>query len=343
MNPRKISTLLVMSALASLTPLMASADVVPEEPEEAADETADAETARRARVYARFEGGTVTVGEIEDAINAQSPFMRERFRERSALVELAQSLVRARLLAQEAERRGIDERAVVSQRVKQGMVQLLLQQRFPEDEGRAAVTDADVRAYYDAHSSEFGRPEMVRAAHIRLANREDADAILEEVRAADVAEFRELARRHSLDAATKLSGGDLRFFTRDGRPAGARTEDDPVNEEIVQVAFSLEELGQVSDPVEIRDGFHLVKLTGRRAERLTPFDRAEAGIRSRLWRERRQEAIEEFVNSLREATPPEINRERMLAIELETDEVSADISGAETTMAPSAMEAPAEE
>ena len=112
------------------------------------------------------------------------------------------------------------------------------------------LTDEEIQAYYDAHADEFSRPEMVRASHILLASRDDAEELLNEARDADARGFRQLAREHSIDTETKLRGGDLRYFTRDGRAAGAREDDTPVDATLVEAAFGVEEVGGVArEPV----------------------------------------------------------------------------------------------
>ncbi|MCB9631490.1 MAG: peptidyl-prolyl cis-trans isomerase [Sandaracinus sp.] len=278
----------------------------------------EADEARRARVYATIGDVRITVGRIEDEIAAMSPFLRARYRDAAKLRELADSLVRFELLAREAESAGYGDRPVVTRSVKQAIVQNLIKTEFDERITRESVTAEEVQAYYDAHAEEFGRPEMVRASHVLLATREEAQALLEEARAADARQFRELARRHSIDTETKLRGGDLRYFTRNGLPAGAREDDTPVDPAIVEATFSLGDVGSVvTEPIAVGEHWSLVKLTGRRAAEQRTVEQASEGIRLRLWREKRQHAIDEFVDGLRRDHPPEIHADRMRPIRLD--------------------------
>src|SRR5688500_2517350 len=43
--------------------------------------------ARRAKVIAKVHETTITVGDVEDAVNAQSPFLRARYRDPAVLQE----------------------------------------------------------------------------------------------------------------------------------------------------------------------------------------------------------------------------------------------------------------
>ena len=68
MNPRLLLTTLLLSAGVSM--------VFAQE-----TERSEADRTRRATVLAKFEGGQVTVGDLEDDIASQSRFMRKRYLE----------------------------------------------------------------------------------------------------------------------------------------------------------------------------------------------------------------------------------------------------------------------
>lgn len=307
------------------------------------------EVARRSRVYARVGDVRVTVGDIEDQIATQSPFLRGRYRDPARLREIADGLVRMELLAREAERRGYGENQVVQQSTKQLLVQQLIRTEFDQRITRASIPAADVAAYYAEHEAEFVTAEMVRAAHILLETEEAAAALVDEARAADASDFRRLVRENSLDTETKLRGGDLRYFTRDGHPVGARGDDPPVDEQIVAATFALETLGQVSDPVAVGENYAIIKLTGRREREVRTAEQADEGIRVQLWRERRQEAIDEFVQTLRRQASVEVQSERMRNIHLAPIDPAegfprqAQPTGMTSEMSPATMEpAPSE-
>lgn len=275
-----------------------------------------ADLERRARVYATLGDETVTVGDIEDAISRQAPSMRNRYAEQQRLRELADGLVRARLLAREAERRAYGNNAVVQQQVRQALVDRLMTQVI--DFAPRDIPAADVAGYFEAHPEEFQRPEMVQALHILVATREQAGEILAAARATDLRGFRTLARDRSIDTETKLSGGNLGYFTRDGLPLGADEDDEAVNAQIVEAAFGLQNSGDlVRRPIEVEGGnFSIVMLRGRRPAQNLTLAQVEMGIRQRLWRARRQDRVDELLLDLRQSLQPEVFAERIDRIEL---------------------------
>lgn len=307
-----IVTLLHTSVGAQEAP---AADAPAEAPAEA-PALSEAEEARRGRVYAKVGQTNITVGQVEDAINAQSPFLRARYRDPEKLQEFAANLVRFELLAQAAAAGDYAESEPVVRSTKQNSVQQLIRREFDERITPESIPAEDIEAYYLEHSAEFSRPEMLRASHILLASEEEATELLEQVREADARTFRQLARQHSIDTETKLRGGDLRYFAQDGRPSGGR--DAAVDEHIVAAAFALENVGDVAPaPIAAGTNWSIVKLTGRRPAESRSVEDAGQGIRLRLWRQRRQTAIEDFVTGLREQANPVVDDERMRAIRLD--------------------------
>lgn len=322
----------VAGALALAGPLVSAQDHVdatqPAVPDGGAP-LSEAEVTRRALVIARVGEVRITVGEVEDAINAQSPFLRSRYREPAKRLEFVDNMIRFELLAREAQKRHYDRNPEVVRTVKQNAVQALIRKEFDERITVDTIPQADVETYYREHHAEFNRPEMRRASHILLNTREEAERIGREAAGADVRAFRDLAREHSLDVETKLRGGDLRYFTRERQadPANTPSQDAEVDQSIVTAAFALAEMGDTSPPVAVGTKWSVIKLTGLRpAETRTVAD-AGPSIRMRLWRERRQKALDDFVLALRTRLHPEIHTERVDPIRLDALPAGAGMPG----------------
>lgn len=286
---------------------------------QAAPPRSEAEVARRAQVYARFGGETLSVGDIEDAIAKQPPSVRHRYRNPEALQDFAQSLVRFRLLVAEAERREFDEHPLVSRSQAQALASHLIRVEFDQQITEDSIPQADVQAYYDAHPELFSRPAMRRAHHILLDTEEEAQALLAEAQNADLQQFRALARNHSIDTESKIRGGDLGYVDSQGRVPGATEGTPQVAEALAAAAFGLQTVGDVT-LVPVEDNFSILKLSGNRAAVVQSVEVAGAGIRARLRRERRTEAIDTFIGELRQQASPEVHPERIQNIRFERPE-----------------------
>lgn len=307
------AALLVASSLVASLTLVAVAQPAPTAPARPANSADDG--ARRSKVVVKLKNRTITVGDVEDEINAQSPFLRARFRDPARLREFVDNMIRVELLGRAAESRGFARNEEVERTVDQSAVQQLIRVEFDERLTAESIPEADVRAYYDGHPEEFNRPEMVRASHILVASRDEAVALIAQARTADARAFRDLAREKSVDTETKLRGGDLRYFAR--TPV-AGSADPQVDSAIVAAAFSLREVGDVvREPVQVGSAWSVIKLTGRRPAEHRSIEEAGPGIRLRLWRERRQQAIDRFVEDLRQRHAPIIEAERLGWIQLD--------------------------
>lgn len=129
--------------------------------------------------------------------------------------------------------------------------------RVRQDRAAPAVTDAQVRAFFEENRAQFdNRPAAVTFRQIvvapkasdtaRARARATAEEVLRLARSGE--DFAQLARRFSNDPGSAQQGGDLGWFRRG----------DMVNE-FERAAFSLR-AGQISDIVESPFGFHVIKL-----------------------------------------------------------------------------------
>jgi peptidyl-prolyl cis-trans isomerase D len=163
----------------------------------------------------------------------------------------------------------------------------------------AKVSDADVKAAYDANAARYKKPEQRRASHILIradkgapeaqvkAAQDKAADILAQVKASP-ADFAKLAKQHSQDPGSAANGGDLGFFGR-----GMMVK--PFEE----ATYLLQE-NQVSEVVRSDFGFHIIKLTGIRAEQAQKLEEVRAEILAELKRtagaKQYAEAAEGFSN-----------------------------------------------
>jgi peptidyl-prolyl cis-trans isomerase D len=168
---------------------------------------------------------------------------------------------------------------------------------------QAAIGDEDIKAYYKTHDARFKEAESRRASHILIradknapeaeanAAKAKAEELLGQVRKAP-ADFAKLAKQHSQDPGSAAKGGDLDWF---GRGAMVKAFEDTV--------FALKD-GQVSDVVRSDFGFHVIRVTGIRPERIKSIDDVKAEIVAELRREigtkKYAEAAEAFGNMVYE-------------------------------------------
>ncbi|WP_237979833.1 peptidylprolyl isomerase PrsA [Bacillus thuringiensis] len=126
---------------------------------------------------------------------------------------------------------------------------------------KKSVTEKDVKDHY--------KPE-IKASHILVSDENEAKEIKKKLDAG--ASFEELAKQESQDLLSKDKGGDLGYFN-----SGTMTP------EFETTAYKLK-IGQISDPVKSPNGYHIIKLTGKKD--LQPYDEVKDSIRKNLEAER---------------------------------------------------------
>lgn len=193
-----------------------------------------------------------------------------------------------------------------------------------------AVSDNEVKDFYNQNQAQFNFPQRVRASHILIeANPElirktiiDADkdgklsaadidkkvkeeldkkmALAKDVRAQalkDPNSFASLAKKYSDDKASAVQGGDLGFFPKEA-----------MVKEFSDVAFSIKP-NAISDIVVTRFGNHIIMVTDRAAAGLAPFEQVKGEIRAYLEQGKKISAMQNLFNGLKSNAKIEFNDE----------------------------------
>src|SRR5512140_3130804 len=271
---------------------------------------------------AKIDDVTITLGEFQERINRQSPYIRARYTSLEQKKEFLDSLVRFEILAKEAYKRGLDKDPEVVRTMKQVMIQKLMRDEFDVKITADTITDAAMKSYYDANLAEYVKPEEVRASAIITKNRAQAERVATEARGEAGKTnkgFRDLVNKYSQDEDSKLRGGDLRYFD-------AQTKDVPGP--VVQAAFALPSTGDVSAAVAAGNGtWYVLKQTGRRKSMTKSFDDAKPAIRNKLFREKRLSAQKDFVDGLKAAAKIEINEPNLAKVRIDMSQATDDGHG----------------
>lgn len=147
------------------------------------------------------------------------------------------------------------------------------------------VTDEEVKEIYDQNKDSFATPEQVRASHILVETKEEAEKIEKELK--EGADFAAIAKEKNQDA-TKDTGGDLNFF--------GRGEMDPAFEE---AAFKLKK-GEISGPVKTSFGYHIIKVTDHKEATNPTFEDKKEEIRGQLENQKVYQGSNAYIQELKD-------------------------------------------
>jgi peptidyl-prolyl cis-trans isomerase C len=183
-----------------------------------------------------------------------------------------------RLIAKKARDAGLADDPLVAARATQAVDMVLAEAYFKQAEARMVIPDLAPRAreIYNARLEEFRLPEQVHVQHI-LVNMNDCrspDQALQrakEIRArlegADEKAFAEEALNSSDDPSRKKNKGDLGLVA-------VTTLDPPFAEGVAKLKVP----GQISEPIESRYGYHIVRFVERQPGKLKPFEEVKDAL-----------------------------------------------------------------
>jgi peptidyl-prolyl cis-trans isomerase C len=263
-------------------------------------------------VLAQVDDITITTADLKELLAryANQPFVLARYSSIEKKKELLDSLIRYDVLAIEARKRGYERDPEVQRVAKEKMVRRFLQQEIVDKVKLSDVPAADVEKYYKEHAADYVRPEMVRVSQILVKDRAKAGNALAAAKAlpkSDFKAFRDLVAKESEDADSKQRGGDLTRFDR-------ATTQYPAA--VVDAAFALEGIGDLSELVSTDRGFVILKLTERRPALSRTFEEAKVEIEKRVLEELRAKKKKDYVAEARQLVKVEIYEDALAKLDL---------------------------
>lgn len=203
-------------------------------------------------------------------------------------------------------------------------------QKLANSAGKIEVSDKECEKFYKENPDKFQNPEMVRASHILISanawqiqqdltldgkrkmeeaelkaqveakmadKKAQAEKLAKELKA-DKTKFAEYAQKYSDDPGTAKQGGDLGFFPKEAMVP-----------EFTKVAFESKP-DTVSDVVKTQFGYHIIYVQDRRAAGVTPYDKAQNGIKDYLTTEKQIKALDDLTAAAKKKAKIEYMDER---------------------------------
>jgi len=249
---------------------------------------------------AKVNGETVTKAELYDAMLAQSG---------AAALD---SLVMEKLIVQEAGKKNIK---ATDQDIDAELAEI--KKNFPEEaqfqaaleqnnltldklknqirtnvlmtkifEGQMDLSEAKQKEFFDKNKARYGTPEEIDVSHILVEKKEVADKLLADLKAG--ADFAAKAKELSTDPGSKDNGGVLGPYSRGGG----------FDETFENAAFKLEK-GAMSEVVQTQFGFHIIKVTDKKAAVVASYDEKKDQVRKDMVNDEMGAKAEEWLQKLK--------------------------------------------
>lgn len=240
-------------------------------------------------VIARWDGDGSAKVTVKDAFSEGELRMYAAF-PRGRADRLVEQRIRVtvneRLVLAEAKARDLGNVPQIAEDVRrfqeERMEGLLYDRHILKD---VSITEDDVKQYFEEHTAELVKPERRRIAHIVAPTQQDAEALRKRI--ANGEEFAGIAKTASLDTQSAKGGGDLGWITMSDVPTEFAS--------VVKIGE-----GDVSDPIQSKFGWHVVKVSKIEPQRALTFDEANDDIRRLLLQKKQREKRAYWVKKLRE-------------------------------------------
>jgi len=244
-------------------------------------------------ILASFGGQTITLGEF----NQLWEEVPEEYKLQLDKSMVLDQMISEKLLIQEAKNMGLEEDKDVLEQIKkmteQILVQVLIEREILD---KIKVNDEEVSQYYEQNKDSFTEKEQVHLYNILLESEEEAQDILEQLKAGG--DFSEIAKEKSTGPSA-AKGGDLEYLTKG-----------TIIPEIEEVVFALE-VEELSEVVKTDFGFHILKITEKKPETVKTLEEVKEDIIQTLLPAKQKEAFENLLEGLKGKVEIEIDEEAL--------------------------------
>jgi parvulin-like peptidyl-prolyl isomerase len=259
------------------------------------------EAADRARVLARWDDKTLTLGQFVDAYSNLPALARPSVGTFAAMCEQINLFVLEPVFAKLAEERGFDRDPLTTQMIEQRREQIFVE-RIYQDSVMALVqvTPQDRRDYYSSHLDDFVSTPQIRFCVLVRRDANEARSLLRQLEG-------------GADAESLVHADSMRGVSGSSIQQRYKHEKGPLH----AVLFDEMKLGDVRMIGPDRDGDYLIlKILDRNEGRQIPFEEIAAFIDESLQNSRAESLLNALIERNRARYPGEVHPELVMRIDL---------------------------
>jgi peptidyl-prolyl cis-trans isomerase C len=178
--------------------------------------------------------------------------------------QLLDALLRAEVVAQQAEKDGLDKSGDSASQMFLMRLQVLEQAKSEAYLKDKKATDAEIRDEYDKRVAALPKTQY-KAHHILVSSEDAAKAIIAQLKKG--AKFEDIAKTQSSDPGAKNNGGDLGWFN----PSG-------MVKPFADAVAALKKGETTSAPVKTEYGWHVIRLDDMRDTPIPPLEQVKTQV-----------------------------------------------------------------
>ena len=199
-------------------------------------------------------------------------------------------LIRVMVFSEAAKKAGLEKGPETQRDLERARNEILARSFISRDvDQQVEPSEEELKQFYLAQKKQFMIPEGVLMQHILVKKKEEAEAILGELK--EGASFEKLAREKSI--ARSWKSGGRRGWLFKGR----------MEPELEKVAFELEKAA-LSDVLQTNKGFQIIKVVERSDKKALGFEQAKAKIYHTLLAKKKRQLIHQYYKEAKVNTNP---------------------------------------
>ena len=263
------------------------------------------------RIIAKVGGETVRESDIELGLQGITPQQRQQMESKpEGRQQYVKSYVEFRLLVAKGRKEGLQNSESFKKKMAFATDQIIASELMAKDaetfKKQLEMSDADIKAYYDAHQDKFQTTaDTYSARHILVkvkSNDQDKEGNTDAEAKAKIAKIQaelkagkklaDLAKEYSDDPGSKNTGGLYENF--------------PAEQMVSEFgnAVKSQAIGVVGEPVKTQFGYHLIEVTAKTPKGTPkPLESVKGEIQKIVGPERQEKVWSEYLEGIKKEIP----------------------------------------
>ena len=223
-----------------------------------------------AKVYATVNGDSITSNDI--AVALRDPRIKFSTIPQAQQKQIIDSLIEQKLLGQNAMKTNIPNTAEYKVELDKLKQNLAFQLWMRDLSKNVKVSQSDLKKFYDKNKAKFKAPLELKASHILVKTKKEADDIIAQLKKAkDIkVEFTKLAKEKST-GPSGVNGGELGWFTQE-----------KMVPEFSKATKILNKGEFTTQAVKTQFGYHVIYLDDKKSASAQSFDDVKLKLKQEL-------------------------------------------------------------
>jgi peptidyl-prolyl cis-trans isomerase C len=234
-----------------------------------------------AKTLAKVEDKIITDDDLQARLDSMPSQYIPFYSSAEGKKKLLTQLVNEKLLYLQAKKNNYEKNTEVADLIAKASEEIITNYYLKKQMDNVSVSNKEIEDYYAGHKTDFSVNEQVRASHILVKTETEAAKIIQEIDAGK--SFEELALAYSTCPSSK-KGGDLDFFSKG-----------QMVKPFEDAAFALSKDTISKTPVETQFGWHVIKVTDKKAGRQKELSEVRGEIRSILLQNKQKEKLDKLI------------------------------------------------